>query len=63
MLEAKQQLVTASLGDSMVSCVAREPAEELYLELLDNDPNFFICEPFDRALVNEEFFASNMVAL
>ena len=63
MLEAKQDLIATRLGDSMVSCVAREPAEQLYLELLDKDPNFFICEPFDRALVNEEFHVSNMVAL
>jgi hypothetical protein len=46
-----------------VSCVAREPAEQLYLQLLEQDPNFFICEPFDRTAVNEEFSVSNMVAL
>ena len=63
MLEAKHHLTATALGDSVVSCVAREPAEELYLELLDKDPNFFICDPFDRTIVDDEFHASNMVAL
>lgn len=51
------------VGDSNLSCVSLLPAENLYLDLLAADPNYFITDPFNPDLVNEEFNVTNMVAL
>lgn len=56
-------LSKVKLGDSSLSSVSLEPARELYLSLLDDDPNYFITEPFDPEKVNDAFSAHNMVAL
>ena len=63
LLHEQNYLTRCSLGDSSVSSVALEPARDLYLELLNEDPNYFITEPFDRNRVTDEFVAHNMVAL
>ena len=46
-----------------MSCVPLDRAEEIYLELLAGDPNYFITEPFDRNTVDTSFAVKNMVAL
>ena len=51
------------IGDSNLSCVSLLSAENLYLDLLAADPNYFITDPFNPDLVNEEFNVTNMVAL
>jgi aminoglycoside 3-N-acetyltransferase len=57
------QLSKVNLGDSSLSSVSLEPARELYLSLLNDDPNYFITEPFDPDKVTDTFSAHNMVAL
>lgn len=56
-------LLREQLGDSNLSCVPLQPAENLYLELLDANPNYFITDPFDPEKVTNEFNVTNMVAL
>ncbi len=54
----------AVVGASTVSCMPRLEAENLYLEILESDPNYFITKPFDPAEVNTEFHPPTpMVAL
>ena len=57
------RLSRVRLGDSSLSSVSLEPARELYLGLLNDDPNYFIKEPFDPEKVTDEFSVHNMVAL
>ena len=63
MLLERGDLTKVSVGDSLISSVPLEPARELYLELLNDDPNYFITEPFDKSKVTDDFMAHNMVAL
>jgi aminoglycoside 3-N-acetyltransferase len=51
------------LGDTSISCVPLPQAQELYLNLISKDPNYFITKPFDKNTVNQEFKVKNMVAL
>jgi aminoglycoside 3-N-acetyltransferase len=52
------------VGASTVSCMPRAESEDLYLELLASDPNYFITEPFDPDRVDTEFHPPQpMVAL
>lgn len=63
LLLERGDLTKVSVGDSSLSCVSLEPARELYLSLLSDNPNYFITEPFDAARVTATFSAHNMVAL
>ncbi|MCU1361827.1 MAG: Aminoglycoside 3-N-acetyltransferase [Ilumatobacteraceae bacterium] len=57
-------LLEAPVGASTVSCMPRLESENLYLDLLESDPNYFITEPFDIARVDTEFHPPRpMVAL
>lgn len=51
------------VGDSSISAVPLDLARELYLNLLNDDPNYFIKEPFDISKVTDDFAVSNMVTL
>ena len=63
LLQESGHLTRIMIGDSSISCVAREPAEDLYLELLEKDSNYFITDPFDFSKVTNDFNAKNMVSL
>ena len=39
-------LRVAPLGDNFVACIGEPEARAVYLELLRNDPNYFIERPF-----------------
>ncbi len=56
-------LKTTDVGDSAVSCVDEVSAREVYLGLLEKDPNFFIEGEFDEDNVDPTFIAKNMIAL
>jgi hypothetical protein len=56
-------LRSTNVGSGSISSVSLRDAEPLYLELLHNDPNFFIEAPFNRERVTTEFVADRMVAL
>jgi len=63
MLWEKGDLTKVSVGDSSISSVPLGPARDLYLNLLNDDPNYFITEPFDKSKVTDDFTVNNMVAL
>lgn len=56
-------LLRVDVGDSTISCVDEKPARELYLDLLREDPNYFIQAPFDASSADPTFIARDMVAL
>ena len=56
-------LKKSKLGDSSISCVEKDIATELYLDILSNDINYFICDKFSKLTADARFFANNMVAL
>ena len=56
-------LVEVAVGDNVISCVRESDARILYLELLNNDPDFFIEKPFRLEDADRTFVANNMVAL
>jgi|688.fasta_scaffold133022_3 aminoglycoside 3-N-acetyltransferase len=62
-LHDQGNLTRVRVGDSLISAVTLEAAKELYLNLLNEDLNYFISEPFDRSRVTDDFEAHNMVAL
>ena len=63
MLYEQKKLSRINVGDSTISAVSLESARELYLNLLNDDPNYFITEPFDKSKVTDEFVVTDMVAL
>jgi aminoglycoside 3-N-acetyltransferase len=63
LLHKKGSLKREILGDASISCVSLPQAQELYLDLITKDPNYFITKPFRRDTVNDEFNVKNMVAL
>lgn len=63
MLHDRGDLTRVNIGDSSISTVSLEPARELYLNLLIDNPNYFITDPFDRSKVTDDFNVTNMVAL
>ena len=63
MLAQSKSLRLANVGDSTISCVDEVSAREVYLGLLDKDPNFFIEGEFDAANLDSSFEAKNMIAL
>ena len=63
LLQKMGHLAKENLGDSNLSCLSLAPAEDVYFELLDADPNHFITKPFDLDRVTKEFAIKNMVAL
>ena len=50
-------------GDSSISCVEKNIASEVYLDIFSKDPNYFICDKFSKAEADPRFFSTNMVAL
>lgn len=62
-LQQQKKLSKTNVGDSTISAVSLDPARELYLNLLNDDPNYFITEPFDKSRVTDEFAVTDMVAL
>lgn len=63
LLEDEGSLKSARYGDSLIGCVNEADARALYLDLIANDPNYFIKEPFTKASTDTTFIARNMVAL
>jgi aminoglycoside 3-N-acetyltransferase len=63
LLLERGDLSKVNVGDSSLSAVSLESARDLYLSLLNDDPNYFITEPFNVANVSDTFSAHNMVAL
>lgn len=63
MLAESKILKTVNVGDSAISCVDEESAREVYLGLLEKDPNFFIEGKFDGGNLDSNFEAKNMIAL
>jgi hypothetical protein len=63
MLHEQKKLSRINVGDSTISAVSLDSARELYLNLLNDDPNYFITEPFDKSKVTDEFVVTDMVAL
>ena len=63
LLLERGDLSKVNVGDSSLSAVSLESARDLYLSLLNDDPNYFITEPFDAASVTKTFSVRNMVAL
>jgi aminoglycoside 3-N-acetyltransferase len=56
-------LKTTNVGSGPISSISLSDAEPLYLELLYDDPNYFIESPFSRELVTTDFAVDKMVAL
>jgi aminoglycoside 3-N-acetyltransferase len=56
-------LRVAPLGDNSVRCVSEPEARAVYLELLRQDPNYFIERPFSPQAADTTFAVRNMVAL
>jgi aminoglycoside 3-N-acetyltransferase len=63
MLDDQGYLLSSSCGNGIISCVSESDARPFYLDLLKNDPNFFIQEPFNLENADKNFFAKKMVAL
>jgi aminoglycoside 3-N-acetyltransferase len=63
MLQERGNLMKIKVGNSSISALPLEPARDLYLNLLSDNPNHFITEPFDISKVTDDFAANNMVAL
>ncbi len=63
LLLKQQTLLRVPAGDTSMSCVGLEDAERTYLELIDNDANFFISEPFDADLVTDDYQYGGVIAL
>jgi len=63
MLNEQGYLLSSSIGNGVISCVGESDARQLYLDLLKNDSNFFIQEPFNLEVADTSFFAQKMVAL
>ena len=54
----------AVFGDGTVRCVAEKEATPIYLDLLKQDPNFFLTEPFNPATKDDTFEVNGvMVAM
>lgn len=62
-LENMGLLKVKSLGNGLVSSLKEEDAHSLYMDLLNKDPDYFICEKFDESQADKSFYADNMVAL
>ena len=56
-------LRVAAFGDNFIQCVEEPKARERYLELLSQDPNDFISNPYRAEEADRTFVAQNMVAL
>ena len=56
-------LRATQLGDAPVSCLSEPEASATYVELLRNDPNYFIERPFRIEEADRTFAVRNMVAL
>jgi aminoglycoside 3-N-acetyltransferase len=63
LLHSNGSLNRGNLGDTSISCVSLPQAQELYLDLIAKNPNYFITKPFDENTVTQEFKVENMVAL
>jgi aminoglycoside 3-N-acetyltransferase len=63
MLLERGDLLRINVGNSSISASSLEPARELYLNLLSENPNHFITEPFETSKVTDDFVVNNMVAL
>jgi len=50
-------------GDGQAMSIDKDVASAVYLELLGQDPNYFITDPFDPAAADSTFEAHDMVAL
>jgi aminoglycoside 3-N-acetyltransferase len=50
-------------GDSFISCVEKDIASEVYLDIFSRDPNYFICDEFSKEEADSSFYSNNMVAL
>ena len=56
-------LINSSIGRGSISCVEKNIATEVYLDILSKDMDYFICDKFSKTDADERFFANNMVAL
>lgn len=63
LLAEKGLLRAVPLGDNFIRCVSEPAARALYLELLQQTPNYFIERPFSPQDADKTFVAHNMVAL
>jgi aminoglycoside 3-N-acetyltransferase len=63
LLEERGVLRVTPLGDSSIRCMGEQDARAVYLELLQNDPNYFIVNPFHPEHADHTFVTKNMVAL
>jgi len=51
------------LGQSSISCVEKDLATDVYLDILSKDVSYFVCDKFSELDADKRFFANNMVAL
>jgi aminoglycoside 3-N-acetyltransferase len=63
LLADKGFLHIAPFGDNAIQCVGEAEAREVYLDLLQSNPNYFIEKPFSAQEADNTFEAHNMVAL
>ena len=63
LLSKRKMLKSTVIGTGPISSVRLCDAEPTYMELLKENPNYFIEEPFDRQRVTTNFTAERMVAL
>jgi aminoglycoside 3-N-acetyltransferase len=63
LLEQRGLMRSFPVGDTMVSCVGESEAREVYVDLLRQDPNYFIEVPFNSQQADPSFLVNNMVAL
>lgn len=62
-LKHRKNLKSGALGNSYVSCVDERSAKNLYLNIIEKNPNYFILGDFDIKSADTTFIANNMVAL
>jgi len=56
-------LRVAPLGDGFIACIGEPEARAVYMDLLRQDPNYFIERPFRAEEADRTFVARDMVAL
>jgi aminoglycoside 3-N-acetyltransferase len=63
LLKNRGLLRVAALGDNFIGCIGEPEARSVYFELLRQDPNYFIAQPFRAETADRTFAVQNMVAL
>jgi aminoglycoside 3-N-acetyltransferase len=63
LLEERGLLRVTPFGDNSIRCMSEQDARAVYLELLQNTPNYFIVNPFRQEHADDTFVTKNMVAL